>query len=115
MKLKLFMFVLMVFLPVTVWAQAPQHSVDLSWVDTSNPAGTTYSVYRVTGLCSGAPVFNKLITGVTTKTYTDTTVIPGNYCYQVTASFNGVESAPSNAAPASVPSFPPQSLSVTVK
>ena len=96
-------------------AQTLQHSVVLTWTDSANPTGTTYSVYRATGLCSGTPTFSKLATAVSGLTYTDQTVQPGNYCYQVTATANGVESAPSNTALAPVPSWPPQQLSVTVK
>lgn len=102
-------------LALPIFGQAAQHSVTLTWTDTSNPAGTTYSVYRATGVCSGAPTFSKLLTGVTAKTYTDATVTPGNYCYQVTAVFAGIESAPSPTALAPVPSWPPTQLAVTVQ
>lgn len=96
------------------WGQT--HTATLSWVDTQNPTtATTYTVYRATGLCSGTPAFSKLASSVTGTTYADATVIAGNYCYQVTAVVNGVESAPSNQALAPVPAFPPQQLSVTVK
>ena len=91
------------------------HSATLVWQDATNPAGTTYSVYRSTGLCSGAPVFSKIASALTVKTYVDSTVTAGNYCYQVTATSGGMESAPSNQAPAPVPSFPPQSLTVAIK
>lgn len=92
------------------------HSVTLTWTDTQNPTmGTTYSVYRATGLCSGTPTFSKLATAITTKTYQDTTVTPGNYCYQATATVNGVESGPSNSAPAAVPAFAPTGLTLTVQ
>lgn len=91
------------------------HSVTLTWQDLSNPTGTTYSVYRATGLCSGNPAFSKTATGLTDKTYVDTTVIPGNYCYQVTAIANGIESPPSNSALAPVPSFSPTTLTVVVQ
>lgn len=93
----------------------PTHSVTLAWVDTQNPSGTTYNVYRATGLCSGTPVFSKLATAVPVFTYTDSTVTPGNYCYQVTATAGGVESAPSNDVNPAVPSFSPVELSFTVK
>jgi fibronectin type 3 domain-containing protein len=97
-------------------AQTPtQRIVDLAWEDTRNPSGTTYSVYRATGLCSGTPSWSKIATALTVKTYEDSTVQPGNYCYQVTATFSGVESAPSNTAAAPVPSFPPVQLQLTVK
>lgn len=91
----------------------PTHSATLTWQDALNPAGTTYNPYRATGLCSGTPVFSKLASGITVKTYVDATVTPGNYCYEVTADFMGMESAPSNMAPAAIPSFPPTGLTVT--
>jgi len=92
------------------------HSVTLAWQDTLNPAGaTTYSVYRAPGLCSGTPTFAKLATALTVLTYQDSTVTPGNYCYQVTATVGGMESSPSNTAGAPVPSFAPAQLTVTVK
>jgi len=106
----------LILLALPLFSQAPaQHSVTLTWADTANPAGTTYSVYRATGVCSGAPTFSKLLTGVAAKTYIDATVTPGNYCYQVTAVFTGIESAPSNTALAPVPSWPPAQLSVTIQ
>jgi len=97
-----------------VMAQTP-HSVSLTWSDSLNPPGTTYSVYRAAGLCSGTPTFAKLASALSVMTYQDATVTPGNYCYETTATVNGMESAPSATAGAPVPSFPPQALSVVVK
>lgn len=91
------------------------HSATLTWVDTQNPAGTTYNIYRATGLCSGTPVFSKLQGGVTVMTYTDATVTAGNYCFQVTATTAGIESPASNTAQAPIPNFAPTQLQVTVK
>ena len=107
--------IVMALVAGTLSSQTPQHSVTLAWTDTANPSGTTYSVYRATGLCSGTPPFARLATAVAEKTYQDTTVQPGNYCYQVTATYNSVESAPSNSALAPVPSFAPTQLAVTVQ
>ena len=105
-----------VIAPITS-AQAKSHSVNLSWTDTANPAGTTYNVYRATGLCSGTPVFSKLATGVPIATvaapYVDSTVTPGNFCYQVTATVAGLESPASNSVNPSVLPFP-VALSFTV-
>lgn len=91
------------------------HTVTLTWVDGKNPTGVTYTVYRATGLCSGTPTFSKLATGVAVLTYADTTVTPGNYCYQVTATVAGLESSPSNQAAAAVLPFAVTSLAVTVQ
>lgn len=95
-------------------AQA-SHSVALTWQDAANPTGTTYSVYRATGLCSGSPTWNKIATAVAVKTYTDSTVTPGPYCFAVTANFQGVESPQSASALANVPTFAPTALSVVVQ
>lgn len=91
------------------------HSVTLTLVDNLNPAGTTYTFYRATGLCSGTPTFAKIATAVAVKTFQDTTVTPGNYCYAATATFQGMESGMSPTASAAVPSFPPSALSVVVQ
>jgi hypothetical protein len=84
-------------------------------MDTSNPAGTTYSIYRATGVCTGSPAYSKIVEGLTAKTYEDATVQPGNYCYVATASYSGTESAYSNSALAPVPSWSPTGLTVMVK
>jgi hypothetical protein len=107
--------IVIVFLAVSALAAQTTHSVTLTWADSLNPAGTTYSVYRATGLCSGTPVFSKIATGLTAKTFQDTTVVPGNYCFAVTAVANGVESAQSNSVNPSVPAFAPSALSFTVQ
>lgn len=112
--MKLRAFVLLFILVAVSLAQAAPHSVTLTWTDALNPSGTNYSVYRANGLCSGTPVFSKLATAVSLLTYKDTTVSPGNYCYQVTATFGGVESAASNTAAPLVPSFAPTALTSTV-
>jgi len=96
-------------------AQAASHSVTLTWTDASNPAGTTYNVYRAPGLCSGTPAFSKVGSAVAGKTYTDTTVTVGNYCFQVTAVFSGAESVPSNLVNPNVPAFAPTTLTFTVQ
>jgi hypothetical protein len=95
-------------------AQALTHQVVLTWLDPNNPSGTTYNVKRATGLCSGTPTFSAIATAIAVKTYTDATVTPGNYCYEVTATFSGVESTPSNTVNPLVPSFAPTSLTFTV-
>lgn len=106
--LTLFVFVALAFGQTT-------HKATLNWADLLNPAGTTYSVYRATGLCSGTPIFSKIASAVAVKTYEDSTVTAGNYCYSVTATSGGMESAQSNTALAPVPSFAPTGLSLTVQ
>ena len=105
----------LILLCAAVAVAQTQHTATLTWADTSNPAGTTYSVYRATGLCSGTPTFSKIASAIAVKTYVDNTVTPGNYCYAVTATANGMESAQSNLALAPVPSFAPSGLNVAVQ
>lgn len=90
-------------------AQTPR-VVTLTWTDTANPTGTTYSVYRASGLCSGSPTFAKISSAITAKTYPDNSVTPGNYCYAVTATLNGMESAQSVSVGVAVTPHPPQNL-----
>jgi hypothetical protein len=112
--MKRFAVVLALLLASPLFAQTT-HKVTLTWVDTLNPTGTTYTIMRATGLCTGTPSFATLASGVAVLSYTDTTVTPGNYCYEVEASSGGVLSAPSNTALAPVPSFAPTQLTVAVQ
>lgn len=102
--------------PFIAMAQAATHSATLAWTDSTNPATTTYNVYRSGGACpANSP--NKL-TNVTAKTYTDTAVMAGaTYCYFVRAMYSGSESGDSNHAQALIPvdAVPPTSLTVTIK
>jgi hypothetical protein len=75
------------------------HQAVLTWQDTVNPAGTTWKVYRSPG-AAWNPV---LLSTVTVKNYTDTTVVSGqNYVYKITALNNGVESDGPSAVTVSV-------------
>jgi len=94
---------------------AQSHSVTLNWADTLNPAGTTYTVYRASGPCSGSSTFSSLASGIAVKTYLDSGVAVGQYCYQVTATQNTVESDPSNQALAKVKPNAPTQLTLTVQ
>ena len=107
--------IVLLALVIPAFAQALTHTVTLTWIDPNNPTGTTYNVYRATGLCTGTPIFSKIASAVTVKTYTDSTVVPGNYCFQVTATFNGSESVPSNSVNPNVPAFAPSGLIFTVQ
>jgi len=106
---------LLVVAAIAAFAQA--HSVLLTWVDTANPAGTTYNVYRGTGACSVSTSFAKIGSSVVPKTYTDLAVVSGtNYCYQVTAMNVNGESGPSNQITSgAIPAlFPPTGVTVFV-
>jgi hypothetical protein len=74
-----------------------QHNVQLTWLASpdapANPS-LTYNVYR-SPTCNGS--FTKLNSApVVATSFTDTNVVPGSYCYQVTSLLSGVEGAPSN-------------------
>lgn len=97
-------YLLIAAFSATLFAQTGR-TVTLTWVDTQNPAGTTYNVKQAVGLCSGTPTYSTIATAVTVKTFVQTGVAVGNYCYVVTATVGGVESAPSNAAGATALPF----------
>lgn len=114
MKLHNILFVATLLLGHAAFAQATTHSATATWLDNQNPAGATYNLYRASGLCSGTPAFSKILSAITAKAATDTNLSPGNYCYAVTATVNGSESAQSNTAGAPVPAFSPTNLTITV-
>ena len=89
--------------------------VTLTWLDTQNPPGTTYRIYRANGACSGTPTYAVLASDVVVKTYDDNGVNPGKYCYTVTANFGGEESVYADPAVAQVKPFKPSGLSVVVQ
>jgi fibronectin type 3 domain-containing protein len=93
---------LSLFLLLSVISAVGQsHSVHLSWVIPSSGCskGCTYNLYR--GLTSGSEV--KIISGITTISYIDSSTIDGNtYYYEVTA-VNGKESPKSNELQVLIP------------
>ena len=103
--------------PVPVEAQTGR-TVDLTWNDTRNPLNTQYNVYRADVACTApSPVFVKLnTTPLAVKTFSNTGVAPGTYCYRVTAVLGGLpESAPSNTAEAGVGLASPTGLTITIQ
>lgn len=106
------------FLVLGLLAQTPSHSVTLFWVDTANPTGTTYNIYRTVGTClSSSFPTSPLSSAIAVKTYVDSSIAGGTtYCYWATAVSGGSESAPSVPIQAVVPnSFPPQTLTIIIK
>ena len=107
------LWVLFCFIAFGVSAQGATHSVTLTITDATNPAGTTYNVYRGSGACSSNPTLAKIGT-TATKTYTDANLAPGSYCYAATAVDSlGDESAKSPTAQGVIPA-PPNAVTITV-
>lgn len=100
------MRILLIVLITSMLQAQAAHSITLSWTDPIGgyPTGVTYSVYRAVGVCNGIPAFVKppLASGLAVKTFIDSTVSVGSYCYVVTATVGGVESPPSLSAGATV-------------
>jgi len=91
----------------------PAHSVALTWTastDSTTAAPGSYTVYRFAGACSATASFTALVSTSTTA-YTDSSVTPGTWCYQVTFTLNGASSVPSNQASAVILPAPPTALS----
>ena len=93
---------------------ADAKTVSLAWEDARNPTGASYAVYRSNSVCSVTSLFVK-VASVPAKSFDDTNLAPGNYCYRVTAGMNGLESSPSNSVDVAIPLHPPVALSAVVK
>ncbi len=89
----LFSFLLLLLLALSLQAQT--HTVLLNFNEVQS--GDSFNIYRMTGTCTGSFTgFTKIQSGVTTTTYADPGVVPGQYCYYVTSMLNNQESGPSN-------------------
>lgn len=89
-------------------AQTPgTRTVTLTWTDTANPVGTTYTVYKTSDLAAPLSAYVVVARNITAKTYVETGVIPGIYRYYVKAVYNNSESIPSNTADADAKPFAP--------
>lgn len=108
------MRLLLCFLFASLALAQSGRTVTLTWDDLLNPAGTTYTVYRAAGACSGTPAYVSIATAVAVKTYDDAGVSPGKYCYAVTANYNAEESEKCDPATAQVRPFKPTGLTVAV-
>ena len=89
-------------------------TVVLTW-DHTDPA-VTFNVYRSSGACPTpvVPIPTKINAApVTAKTYTDTNITYGVWCYQVRAFAGGLESVPSNDALAEAGPPAPSNLRTT--
>lgn len=91
------------------------HSVALSWVlstdDTTTgcaaPNTCSQTVYRAPAACSTSSAFASIATpAASTATFTDSSIVPGTYCYAVTFTQNGLESAKDTATVILPPASP---------
>ena len=109
---------------------AQAHSAALTWVLSSDDTTTacavtgaacTQSVYRASGACSSTSIFTSLASvSATAVAYTDSTIVPGNYCYAVTFTIGGqtsiiYQSGDTNFASVSLSPSPETGLVVVVK
>jgi hypothetical protein len=83
------------------------HSVSLSWT-ASVDAVSGYNVYR--SAAAGLKTTLLTTSPITGVTYTDSTVLPGNWYYDVTSVENGAESVVSNSVNAVILPAPPTNL-----
>ena len=106
------------------------HSAALTWTlstdDTTTACAVTganclQAAYRAPGACSSTSVFTALNAALsaTATTFTDATLVPGQYCYAVTFTIGGVtslvySSGDTNFASVTLPPSPQTSLSVVV-
>ena len=105
---------LILLLTVTAFAQTGR-TVTLVWDDLLNGASATWNVKRASASCASSPTFTTLASNVSVKTYQDTNVLPGTYCYALSANVSGLESANSSPAAAVVIPFPPTFVTVTIQ
>lgn len=89
------------------FANSPGSSyVNLTW-QWGGTGTVTYNVYRASTLPSCGTGDTPLFTGITSTSFTDSTVTAGQtYGYQVTAVVGGAESACSSGIQIAVPSVP---------
>ena len=101
-----------------VGASAQTHSVAMTWtasVDSTTGNPGTVTVLRAPGNCTGTPTFTVLTTTAPAAgPYTDNTVAPGTYCYEVEAVISGATSQPSNLLPAPVQPAAPTKFVIVV-
>jgi hypothetical protein len=115
-KRSLFISILAVVMPIV----ASAHSVSLTFtksVDDTGATGQGYTMYRLSGTCpanvtttAGFTALNSTL--FTVNSYTDSTVVPGAYCYVATFTASSSQSVPSNTAPAVI--LPAAPTNVTV-
>ena len=86
------LFISIVLFAALAFGQTTVKKVTLTWTDDLNPAGTTYTVKRAPGDCTGTPAFVTQASALTVKTHVDQPVPPGRYCYQIIATADSLDS-----------------------
>jgi hypothetical protein len=90
-------------LALAVCANAQGHHASFSWTLSTDDTTTTcaapntcsQTIYRIAGACGTAPTFTTPLSSLsaTATTYTDSTIVPGIWCYGLSFTQNGLESA----------------------
>lgn len=108
-------------LAITLPVMASAHSVALSFTKSTDDTGATgqgYTAWRLSGTCPASVTTTTGFTSLnstlfTGTTFTDSTVIPGNYCYVLTFTAASASSVPSNTAAAVILPAAPTNVTVT--
>lgn len=122
MKLSKLLLGLIFLFAIPTFAQA--HSVSLGWTKSTDDTGVTgqgYTIYRMSGSCpttaptttTGFTALNTALLAAGTVAYTDTTVIPGTYCYLATFTAASAVSGVSNDAAATILPAAPTGVKVS--
>ena len=93
--------------PTNLTATAGNAQVSLSW--TASPGATSYNVLR--SITSGGP-YGNIATGVTTPSYTDTTVTNGTIYYYVVQAVNSSGTSGNSNQASATPTTPPAAPTV---
>lgn len=95
-----------------------EHCAAATWTDNTNPSGTTYNAYVMTGACPGMPPMSTAgftlsnLFPVTALRYTFTLLSASTtYCFTITAVYMSVESTPATPVQATTGSTVPITLS----
>jgi hypothetical protein len=106
---------------LSVSASAQAHSVTLTFtrsVDDTSAAGQGYTTWRLASACPASVTSTTGFIAVnatlfTTTTYTDSTVVPGKYCYVITFTSGSASSVPSNTGAATILPAAPTNVTIT--
>jgi hypothetical protein len=86
-------------------ASVSGHQASFTWNASPSAAANptlTYTLYRMSGTCPATPPtaepgpFTAIMSGITGTAATDTSIVPGTWCYQLSAKVGTNESIPSN-------------------